>query len=439
MSGIKLTKVAASTIPTPAANKITIFDNADSGTGVPSYKDETGTVTALRGGTGVPGITGADGNDGDDGTPGPPGNPGPTGATGATGPTGATGGSAQLASIIAASGAIANTETVVVSASLAANYLTAGMSLRIRAAGVGTTGLTPGVDTFRIRIGTTTLTGNIPTSVAPTAVASVTAQAFSFEALLTVRTAGAGGTIIGECEVQGDDAATGLFTVLQDLSATVATVAVDTTATKLLELTFQSGTAGSSCTFHVATIEVMAAGAAGGGGGGALVLLEQHTASASATLDFTSFISATYDDYLFRIVGIVPATNNVDFWMRLSVAGVFDSGANYVNTHALVASTGDTAVKATLAAFVVRNAAEIQNGSAYGLSGQLDLFNHQSTTLGKRIGGNIRWSGAGPNYINSIMDGYWTTSGSAVDGVRFLFSSGNIASGTIRVYGIAKS
>lgn len=173
------------------------------------------------------------------------------------------GGSNQRASIAAASAAIANTETVVVSTSLAANYLTAGMSFRIRAAGVGTTGAAAGADTFRIRIGTTTLTGNIPTSVAPTANNSVTAQPFSFEALVTVRTTGATGTIIGECQALGDNATTGLFTTLNDLSATTATVVVDTTATNLLELTFQSGSAGSSCTFHAATIEVLSSGSVG--------------------------------------------------------------------------------------------------------------------------------------------------------------------------------
>lgn len=174
------------------------------------------------------------------------------------------GGSNQLASIAAASAAIANTEAVVVSTSLAANYLTAGMSFRIRAAGVGTTGATAGASTFRIRIGSTTLTGNIPTSVAPTANDSVTAQPFSFEAIVTCRTTGATGTIIGECQALGDNASTGLFTTLNDLSATTATVVVDTTATKLLELTFQSGSAGSSCVFHTATIEVLSSGSVGG-------------------------------------------------------------------------------------------------------------------------------------------------------------------------------
>jgi len=267
MSGITLTKVAAATIPTPATGKVTIFDETT--TGEPSYKNDAGTVTSLKGGvgtTGAPGMPGLDGDDGEDGipgAPGPSGAPGATGPPGAAGPVGATGGSAQLASIAAASAAIANTETVVVSTSLAAAYLTAGMSFRIRCAGVGTTGATPGADTFRIRIGPTTLVGVIPTSVAPPANASVTAQPFSFEALLTVRTTGAAGTIIGECRAIGDDAAAGLFSVLVDLSATTATVAVDTTVANLLELTFQSATAGSSCTFHVAEIEVLSSGAAG--------------------------------------------------------------------------------------------------------------------------------------------------------------------------------
>ena len=191
-------------------------------------------------------------------------------------------GATQLASITAASAAIANTETVVVSASLAANSVTAGMSFRIRAAGVGTTAGSPGVDTFRVRIGTTTLTGNIPTSVAPAANASVTGQPFAFEALLTVRTAGAGGTIIGECQALGDDAAAGLFTQLIDLSATVATVALDTTAIKLLELTFQSGAAGSSATFHVATIEALAAASlASGSGVGSSELVYRYTVTGS--------------------------------------------------------------------------------------------------------------------------------------------------------------
>ena len=179
---------------------------------------------------------------------------------------------------------------------------------------------------------------------------------------------------------------------------------------------------------------------ASGGSAGALILLQTQTASASATLDFTTFISSTYDDYLFRFIGIVPATNAVDFYMRMSTGAVFDSGTNYVNNHYLQATSGNVSATGTAdTAIAVRRNAEITNATADGLAGQLDLFAPQSTALVKRVGGSIRWNTTAGAYVNSIMDGQWKTSGSAVDGVRFLFSSGNIASGTIRVYGVAKT
>ena len=52
-----------------------------------------------------------------------------------------------------------------------------------------------------------------------------------------------------------------------------------------------------------------------------LVLLEQHTASSSATLDFTASITSAYDDYLIELVNVVPATNTVDLYMRVSTDG----------------------------------------------------------------------------------------------------------------------
>lgn len=162
-----------------------------------------------------------------------------------------------IASIVTASAAVADTETKIVSATLAANSVVAGATYLITAAGVGTTSTSPGSGTFRVRLGPTTLTGNIGTSIAVPFVASITAQPFYLMATVTVRTAGASGTLIGEMKVSGTHITTGLTTSLNNISSTVATVAVDTTAANLLELTFVSGAATASCTFHVAQIVVV--------------------------------------------------------------------------------------------------------------------------------------------------------------------------------------
>jgi hypothetical protein len=55
-SGLTLKETLAASIPTPSADKITLF--ADSATGLPKYKDETGTVTSLVGAAGSAGAAG---------------------------------------------------------------------------------------------------------------------------------------------------------------------------------------------------------------------------------------------------------------------------------------------------------------------------------------------------------------------------------------------
>src|ERR1035437_3292300 len=71
-----------------------------------------------------------------------------------------------------------------------------------------------------------------------------------------------------------------------------------------------------------------------------LVLLESHTASSSVSLDFTTrnasgqsgaTFQSDFDEYEIHFVNLVPATNNVEFRIRMSTNGgsTFDAGANY--------------------------------------------------------------------------------------------------------------
>jgi hypothetical protein len=176
--------------------------------------------------------------------------------------------------------------------------------------------------------------------------------------------------------------------------------------------------------------------------GGGLELLEQHTASASATLDFTTFISATYDDYVFRFLGLVNATDTQDLLMRMGTGGgpTYDTGANYSSENyvwragaaAVSGATGATSIKMNFNGATVSNA---QSGMP--LSGRADFYLPQNTTAFKDINGVVTyWDGT--FRVNNFFNGKYE-SATAVTAVRFFFASGNITSGTIRVYGIAKS
>jgi hypothetical protein len=160
-----------------------------------------------------------------------------------------------IARIVAAA-AIANTETVVASYSMPAGYMAAGTTFRIKAFGRLTSGATAGSSIFRCRIGTTTLTGNVAASLTIANLALTTNAPFVVDMLVTVRTAGSSGTVVGNVSALGG--VVGAFTVAGDVSALSSTVAVDTTATKLVELSYISGNAGTTATFENATIESFA-------------------------------------------------------------------------------------------------------------------------------------------------------------------------------------
>jgi hypothetical protein len=162
---------------------------------------------------------------------------------------------------IAATVSIGNTETNVVTYVVPATFLQVGTVFRIRFAGVGTSGVTGGSSIFRVRIGAagTPLAGNIACSITIVNSNSVTNQGFSGDILVTVRTTGAGGTVVGDGRVHGSTTA-GMFTTPNGVSNTTATVAVDTTVDRTIGLTYLSGNAGTTLAFHIAAIEIVKAG-----------------------------------------------------------------------------------------------------------------------------------------------------------------------------------
>lgn len=182
-------------------------------------------------------------------------------------------------------------------------------------------------------------------------------------------------------------------------------------------------------------------GGSGGGGSGALVLLEQQSASGSAQLDLAAWYSTTYDEYMIEIVGLVPATNAVDPLLRFSTDGgsSYDSGSNY-SASGFRWSQGGTAVANAGGTSIKLDASGTQvNTSTKSFNATIRLFNPGSTALHKRlICAAYSDDGSGNPDIGIEVRGSYNST-SAVNAFRVLMSSGNITSGTIRVYGIAKS
>ena len=176
---------------------------------------------------------------------------------------------------------------------------------------------------------------------------------------------------------------------------------------------------------------------------GSLVLLETQTASSDSTISFTSGIDSTYDEYIFKFYDIHPQTDNVQFTFDMSV----DTGSNYGvskahtfidtyhsedGTNSLLGySTDHDMVGSGVAKFTFN----VGTDNDQSVSGHFTLFNPSSTTFVKHYMATTNLYAAWDASRQAHVAGYGNTT-NAVDAIQFAMSSGNIDSGTIKLYGV---
>ena len=176
---------------------------------------------------------------------------------------------------------------------------------------------------------------------------------------------------------------------------------------------------------------------------GNLTLLATATASSSATLDFTSSIDSTYDSYLFKFINIHPETDQKKFMFQGTTDG---SNFNTTMTTSWFQAYHDEADENTTLSYIAGEdqpqgtafqslCEDLGNDADQNFCGELQIFNPSSTTFVKHFtakGNETYFS----NYSNNAyVAGYFNTT-SAITGLQFKMESGNIDSGTIKMYGV---
>jgi len=184
---------------------------------------------------------------------------------------------------------------------------------------------------------------------------------------------------------------------------------------------------------------------------GALVPIKTLTASSSSTLSFVDgsdgvTLDSTYPIYLFKFINVHPATDDISFEFN----GSSDGGSNYNvtktttffnayhneagNTTSLTYQAGSDLAQSTS---FQRILAGVGNGNDESGSATLHLFSPSSTTFVKHfisVGQRLTQTYS----VNDFGSGYFNTT-SAINAIQFKFASGNIDSGTIKLYGIKDS
>jgi hypothetical protein len=183
-----------------------------------------------------------------------------------------------------------------------------------------------------------------------------------------------------------------------------------------------------------------------------LILIKTLTLSNAATASFVHgsssvVLDSTYPNYLFKFINMHPQTDDRSFDFQ----GSINAGSSYGVTITSSSFRGYNqedgggngfgylgAYDLTQSTSLQRLSQTVGNGNDESLSGEMYLFNPSNTTFVKHF--VVRNSHYGyANYAgDTYTAGYFNTT-SDIDAVRFQFTSGNIDSGIIKLYGIKGS
>ena len=186
---------------------------------------------------------------------------------------------------------------------------------------------------------------------------------------------------------------------------------------------------------------------------GSMTLIKTLTASSSSDLTFVHgtsdvVLDNTYPIYLFKCINMHPGNDDVFFAVNFR-----DGGSSYDATKtstAVRAYHNEAGNDSTFSYYTGGDKAQdtgVQRLSGMGIpnhendasaSGELYLFNPSSTTFVKHYMSDFHCMGSDTYAKRDMVGGFCNTT-TAIDGVQFSFTSGNIDAGTIKLYGIKDS
>ena len=177
---------------------------------------------------------------------------------------------------------------------------------------------------------------------------------------------------------------------------------------------------------------------------GGPILISTSTASGSSSIDITSGIDSTYDEYMFVYTDINAATDLASFsfqvnatdstgYNRTITTTLFQAYHNEADSSAALAyNPGHDHAQGT--AFQIL-AGTLGNGSDESAAGILHLFSPSSTTYVKHFYATAALFNGDSTRINHTFAAGYINDTTAIDDIRFKMSSGNF-DGVIQMYGI---
>ena len=175
------------------------------------------------------------------------------------------------------------------------------------------------------------------------------------------------------------------------------------------------------------------------GGGSRTLLATTTVTSAVSSVDFTSGIDSTYPMYEVIFINVHTSGGNYSFLYNIQESGAFKNSGNcyeYANqvttsgaSHEANASTGANDVKL--------HGETISDGTGYNMNGIFRIFNPSATDNFKAVLSDVTTQRNDGEATRCSSASYYQTNQNAITGLRFKWSTGNIATGIFKLYGVS--
>ncbi len=171
---------------------------------------------------------------------------------------------------------------------------------------------------------------------------------------------------------------------------------------------------------------------------GSLIKIDEEIVSsavASVTLGGSDWDSS-YDVYMVKITNFMPVNDDVSAYMRITKSGTADSTLNYDSAYKILKANTSFANNSDTNEDKI-NFGNVGTGTSEGVNSTLYLFNfNNASEYSFATQEDTTLNSSGQN--QGKQGGFVHTVASASDGVHFFMASGNIASGSFSLYGLAK-
>jgi len=170
--------------------------------------------------------------------------------------------------------------------------------------------------------------------------------------------------------------------------------------------------------------------------GPGMVLIETQTPSGVANVEFTVSNPSQYNQYVIVADRMIPSTDSVNGYIQISTgSGYKTTNYSHQSFRWTTSATGVAGSTSDSVWNLTGGGENFGNSAGESISFEVKIFGSNAVNTRRRATWTMEGQWASASYVSINGSGSVTSDADYIDKVKFYFSSGNLTSGTINLYG----